>query len=209
MGLWTEDDVRRQAAKFNRSAASGQSSTTKAQNEPDALKSNPRALQGYSGASTIQDKQARKEHKFRAEPCIVTADFTVFTTADLQQLAYAQGRPDQANSKTSLRVRALQLGISGDWFGSLKEGRRWIELSQFQKVGAIRGLERQPNFDLFVTSPNGQSVKIGFFHADFRYVTEDGQTIIEDTKSTATATEAYRLRKRMVEAQYGISITET
>lgn len=170
--------------------------------------------------STPYTPKPPKGHKYRAEPCIVTADLTLFSKEDIRKaicakyydrpLSESLEKPFTTIAKSgSLKDQAAHAGIVGEHFQSLKEGRRWVELSQFQKVGAIRGLERQPNFDLFVTSPNGQSVKIGFFHADFRYVTEDGQTIIEDTKSTATATEAYRLRKRMVEAQYGISITET
>jgi hypothetical protein len=55
----------------------------------------------------------------------------------------------------------------------------------------------------------GRLVHCGMFTADFRYVDSGtGEVVVEDTKSGPTKTEAYRLRKRLVEAIHGVRITE-
>jgi hypothetical protein len=46
------------------------------------------------------------------------------------------------------------------------------------------------------------------YTADFRYVDASGAVVVEDVKSGPTKTTAYRLRKRLVETIYGITITE-
>jgi hypothetical protein len=56
---------------------------------------------------------------------------------------------------------------------------------------------------------NGKQV--AYYKADFRYWDfKEKRTVIEDVKSPATAKNpVYRLKKKLVEAQYGITITET
>ena len=72
-----------------------------------------------------------------------------------------------------------------------------------QRAGEIADLETQPAFPLIV---NGQ--KIGRYTADFRYrVVKSGEVVIEDKKGVDT--QSSRLRRRMAEAQYGITITLT
>ena len=66
--------------------------------------------------------------------------------------------------------------------------------------------------------PSCEARKVGMYHADFAYFTKDGWGVVEDVKggrvsksgkiTRGTRTEAYRLRKKMVEASYGIKITE-
>jgi hypothetical protein len=65
-------------------------------------------------------------------------------------------------------------------------------------------------FKAIVFAPSDAKLtKVGRYTADFAYIDcQTGQRVIEDTKSTATATEAYRLRKKHVEAQYGITVRE-
>jgi Protein of unknown function (DUF1064) len=77
------------------------------------------------------------------------------------------------------------------------------------KLGEITDLDRQPVYDLHVTSLiTGEPKKIGSYRADFLYKTANGDIVTEDLKSPPTKTSYYRLKKRMVEAQYGIHITE-
>ncbi len=86
--------------------------------------------------------------------------------------------------------------IDGVNFGSSKEARRWLDLKLLEAAGAIQQLEAHPRFDLVV---NG--VHVGFYTADSRYVTKDGEAIVEDVKGgRSTKTEAYSLRKRLFEA---------
>jgi len=48
---------------------------------------------------------------------------------------------------------------------------------------------------------------IGSYRADFTYVNEDGQPIVEDVKGFRTP--VYRLKKKLMRALYGIEILES
>jgi len=108
--------------------------------------------------------------------------------------------------------------VDGIRFDSTKEARRYGELRLLEKVGAIRNLETQPQYPIDVVElwraaygrgQFGAVVRCGVFTADFRYVdTQTGEVVIEDTKSAPTKTTAYRLRKRLVEAIHGVTISE-
>jgi len=109
------------------------------------------------------------------------------------------------------KYHAVSVVQDGIRFGSLKEARRYQELVLMQAAGIVRNLEPHPAFDLWVLAPNGEVVSVGTYTADAKYDLDvDGtwQTIVEDTKSPPSRTEAYRLRKRIVEAIYGIRVTE-
>lgn len=92
----------------------------------------------------------------------------------------------------------------GITFDSQKEGVRYWELKQLRQRGEIRDLECHPVFRFEL---NG--VRIGRYTADFRYVdATTGETIVEDVKSDATKTTAYRLRKRLMKAFHNIDVKE-
>ncbi len=94
--------------------------------------------------------------------------------------------------------------IDGITFHSRKEANRYCELKQWQKTGGISGLVLQPSWDLVV---NGK--KIGRFTLDFRYE-HAGSVVVEDVKSPASKTTAYKLRKKLFEAIYHpLTVTET
>lgn len=97
--------------------------------------------------------------------------------------------------------------IDGHRFDSKREAARYMVLKLEQAAGAISGLELQPKFPMHVTGPDGVRVEVAVYISDFRYG-RDGQTIIEDAKSPATRTPLYLLKKKIVEAEYGITITE-
>lgn len=93
-------------------------------------------------------------------------------------------------------------------FASKAEARRYAELKMLEKAGEIQDLELQPRFELIVAGK-----KVGVYVADFRYrrMTPSSCTFaykptIEDVKGMKTP--VYKLKKKMVEAQYGIQITE-
>lgn len=94
-----------------------------------------------------------------------------------------------------------------------------------QMAGNIRDLVVHPRFDLYVPKfeggipgdirldrgpqTSGWVQRVGHFTADFAYLyTGGGGIVVEDVKSKPTRTEAYRLRKKLVESTYGITITE-
>lgn len=111
------------------------------------------------------------------------------------------------------KYRAEPTMLDGIRFASRKESRRYAELRLLENAGAIQNLELQPRFPIMVAElwHDGPPcfVNCGVYTADFRYVdVERGAVVVEDTKSDATKTEAYRLRKRLIEAIYGIKISE-
>lgn len=98
----------------------------------------------------------------------------------------------------------VPIEVDGKQFDSTAEGKRFWELSRLQDAGEISELETQPVFPLLV---NG--VRVAQYRADFRYRNVAGAIVIEDVKGgDATKTAVYRLKKKMLKAQYGIDITE-
>lgn len=113
------------------------------------------------------------------------------------------------------KYSAIKTRVDGITFDSRKEARRYQELLCLAKAGEICQLQLQPKFDLGVVNQfSGDVVKVGTYTADFDYIrcapklASGWKRIIEDVKSPATRTTVYRLKKRMVEAIYGITITE-
>ena len=109
----------------------------------------------------------------------------------------------------------VKVRVDGLTFDSLREAARYAELKLLLAAGVIRDLDVHPVFALQVlelteaTAPPWVIHTIGKYTADFRYVVSaTGVVMVEDVKSPPTRTDAYQLRKRFVEAQYGIVITE-
>lgn len=118
-------------------------------------------------------------------------------------------------SKKRSKYRNVKVTIDGHTFDSKKEAARYGELLTMQRAGLIRNLELQPKFPLVMRDftpikirskgfPNGRTAS---YKADFAYDdVETGKSVVEDVKSVATATEADKLRRAVVEAIYGIRI---
>lgn len=105
------------------------------------------------------------------------------------------------------KYRAVPTVVDGIRFASKAEATRYQDLVRFGLAGLLAELELQPRFDLHV-----EGVKVGTYVADFRYRELDAfddqwSDVIEDVKGVRTP--VYRLKKRMVEAEYGIQIRET
>lgn len=87
-------------------------------------------------------------------------------------------------------------------FDSRLESLRYQELVLFERAGEIKDLELQPKFSLDV---NGHH--IANYYADFRYLDcKTGQIVVEDVKGMRT--KEYRLKKKLVEAIYGMTVVE-
>lgn len=92
--------------------------------------------------------------------------------------------------------------IDGIRFMSQKEGARYLELKQLERVGLIQDLELQPVFDCRINN-----TKMCKYLADFRYRdTKTQEQIVEDVKGFKTA--VYRLKKKLVKALFGVDIVE-
>jgi len=102
------------------------------------------------------------------------------------------------------KYHAKKTTIDNITFDSIRESQRYNELKMLLRANKIAHLELQVPFVVVV---NGK--RICKYLADFQYVDlETGKVIIEDIKSQPTRTSVYRLKKKLVEAQYGIQITE-
>lgn len=105
-----------------------------------------------------------------------------------------------------------KVAVNGILFDSIREADRYVELKALERQRVIIDLELQPKYWLACggepvkirskKSPNGRRCT---YRADFRYVLrETGETYVEDVKGVDT--EASRLRRAVVEAEYGVRI---
>ncbi len=103
--------------------------------------------------------------------------------------------------------------VDGYTFDSKKEASRYLELKILLKAKQIYALDVQPVYPCSIHTADGQAIWVCDYRADFRYYETDPKTqlgiqVVEDVKSKATRTAVYRLKKKLVEAIYGIEITE-
>lgn len=96
--------------------------------------------------------------------------------------------------------------VDGIWFASQAEALRYQQLLALQEAGVIDQLRLQVKFPVTLNS-----VHICNYLADFRYnvIDELGRTlreVVEDVKGMMT--DLYRLKRKLVEAQHGITIAE-
>lgn len=109
-------------------------------------------------------------------------------------------------------------------FASQKEARRYDELMLMLKAGKIRDLRLQQDFTLqeAYTTPQGERIRAIRYKADFAYERlvgyytdvapnniEKWEKVVEDTKGgKATQTPIYKMKKKMMQDKYGITIRE-
>lgn len=118
------------------------------------------------------------------------------------KLTKAQAKAFGVGGKKQSKYRAVRTTIDGVTFASKREAKRFCELKAMQQAGEISDLELQPVFPIKV---NG--VLACKYVADFRYRKHAQTTIVvEDVKGMKTP--VYRLKKKLVEAIYGIEIVE-
>jgi hypothetical protein len=110
-------------------------------------------------------------------------------------------------SKRTHKYRAVATEVDGIRFHSKAEARRYSELKLLEKAGEVKELELQPKFQLYAPQRSGPPEKVSTYIADFRYRRgPKGILVIEDVKGMRTP--LYRLKKKWVEVQYGLKITE-
>lgn len=93
-------------------------------------------------------------------------------------------------------------------FDSVKEYRRWCELSLLEKAGTITDLDRQVKFTLIPSQRyDGKVVERPCTYvADFVYKDENGSTVVEDTKGFRT--KDYVIKRKLMLYLCGIRIRE-
>lgn len=94
---------------------------------------------------------------------------------------------------------------------SAKEAQRWCELKLLERMGAIQNLKRQVEFELI---PNQYETVKGkqklverkcSYIADFTYI-ENGELVVEDTKSDITKTPAFVIKRKLMLKVHGIKV---
>lgn len=101
--------------------------------------------------------------------------------------------------------------VDGIVFDSRKEAKRYTELKKLEEMGIIRDLSLQVQFELvpsFTIEIDGKKRKRRSIRyiADFVYY-EDDQKVIEDVKGRKT--DIYKLKKKLFEYKYKVTIKET
>ena len=96
------------------------------------------------------------------------------------------------------KYKNIKTEYNGVIYDSRKEATRAQELDLLLKAGIISNLQRQVSFPIVI---NGK--KVFSYIADFVY-TEKGKQVVEDVKGVKTA--IFNLKKKCVEAEYGIEI---
>lgn len=117
-----------------------------------------------------------------------------------------------------------QVTITSDGIkhASQKEATRWCELKLLERAGKIADLRRQVEYELIPAqyetyerfSKRGEKLGDGMrvaerrvvYVADFVYIDENGQEIVEDTKGVRT--KEYIIKRKLMRYMWGIAITE-
>lgn len=114
-------------------------------------------------------------------------------------------RTERKSNATDFRPRRNKYGakktvVDNVTFASQREAHRYLNLKSMFRAGLIRNLELQPEFPFKI-----DGVLMFKYVADFAYF--EGQArIVEDAKGFKTA--VYKLKKKLIEATYGIKIRE-
>lgn len=106
---------------------------------------------------------------------------------------------------------AVRTEVDGIVFASKREARRYQELKLMERAGEIRRLLLQPRYGLYIQPFLAKAidrVKVGDYVGDFQYEDKQlgWQKVIEDVKGVKTP--LYRLKKKIVQALYGITVRE-
>jgi len=109
------------------------------------------------------------------------------------------------------KYRNRKVEVDGIKFDSEKEARRWSELQMMRAEGQISELRRQVPFVLAPAvklAGEARTKPALRYMADATYM-QDGQMVVEDTKSAPTRkTPIYRAKKHLMATVHGIQIKE-
>lgn len=107
------------------------------------------------------------------------------------------------------KFHATRIEIGGEVFDSKKEYRYFVELDLCRKAkedkDRVVDIKRQVRYDIVVNE-----IKIAFYKLDFLVKYADGRVRYIDIKGLkkGSAYQVFRLKKKLVEAIYGILIEE-
>lgn len=122
--------------------------------------------------------------------------------------AYMKGNrfnQKEMEQKGENKFHAKKVTLDGFKYDSKWEAQKGHELQLKQEAGLIKDLQRQVSFELQEGFTNNQGKKMRpiVYVADFMYFDcETNQTVVMDTKSPATRTDAYMIKKKLFEYKY-------
>lgn len=100
------------------------------------------------------------------------------------------------------KYRAKKTEIDGIVFDSGKEARQYLIYKNLENDGEIKNLRTQVKYPFVY-----ENKKMFTYIADFVYEDKENKTHVIDVKSNVTAKlPIFRLKKKLIEAQYGIEI---
>ena len=126
-----------------------------------------------------------------------------------QRQIYQKTLAEQRKRATKKKFNNVPTKRNGIKFDSKKEALRYDQLMVMLRAGEISDLKLQPQYTLqesYVT-PEGERVRAIRYVADFSYW-QKGEFVVEDVKSKATATAQYKLKKKLMQERFGISVKE-
>ena len=136
--------------------------------------------------------------------------WSVKQLADYQQRR-GTGAPPEDSAPPAAKYRNRKVMVDGVRYDSQKEADRGQVLEAWARSGAITELKRQVPFVLApAVRLAGEARKKPAlrYYADFTYL-QDGQLVVEDTKSAATRRLAsYRNKRHLMKTVHNIDITE-
>lgn len=99
------------------------------------------------------------------------------------------------------KYRNRRITIDGLKFDSVREAKRWKQLATLERAGVINSLKRQVRFPLIVNE-----CLVCTYVADFTYINEAGQKVVEDSKGYVTR--EFKTKVKLFAALHsGLSIT--
>ena len=101
--------------------------------------------------------------------------------------------------------------VDGEIFRSRLELRRWLHLKELERAGAIRCLRREVEYPLIPKQrrADGAAERSCKYVADFVYFDlAAGAEVVEDTKSKATRTPGYVIKRKLMLFVHGITVKE-
>lgn len=127
--------------------------------------------------------------------------------------------------RNGTKYNATKVTIDGHTFDSKHEANRYLELKLLERAGEISDLRLQVEYELLPNQyateerygKNGRRLKDKeillerkcCYVADFVYTdNRTGETVVEDTKSEATRTPEYIIKRKLMLAKYGIRVRE-
>lgn len=134
-------------------------------------------------------------------------EFLNMSAAEFRSYIKSEGNRFNLAEKVTKKNKfnAKKTKIDGIEYDSKWEAQKGIELKRKEEAGLIKDLKRQVVFELQEEFINNQGKKFRpiTYIADFMYFDcETGKTVVMDTKSKATRTDAYMIKRKLFEYKY-------